>query len=326
MVILALALVVIAILVAVIQRLNDAKQTMLFAVWTGGEVQVGGNSRRAASAEGQAPQAINGDGTFFRTFEQASKLAVCLEAHNGTAAEIANQQLVGVLAESARREGHAPRRVHRAKLAAGCRTCRKTTKCSRSRVKYVDQPIPAARYIVVPGCILLCEGDYNHLPYGLNVKGRVVHRRVSVPKLSNQVKVGIICIDGGFPEVGGQQQGASVILGHQCDALVNRTFPFHQRFGGVTQVGTPAGDRAVFARKEEQVGVEAISGIGDLACRGPVGRAVARDGDYQRNCAHMRGAGDVVGHGVEGGLTSGVVADPKWEAGMEGDSPGVYEV
>ena len=49
------AALVVAIIVVVIQRLNGTKQTVLFAVWTGREVQVGGNSGRSGGAEGQAP-------------------------------------------------------------------------------------------------------------------------------------------------------------------------------------------------------------------------------------------------------------------------------
>src|SRR6266481_6447632 len=100
MVIMALVVVIVAITVVVIQWLNNAKQTVLFTIWTGGEVQVGGNSRSPAGSEGQAPQTINRDGTFFRAFEQPTKIGVCLEGHNGAITEIANPQLVGVLAES----------------------------------------------------------------------------------------------------------------------------------------------------------------------------------------------------------------------------------
>jgi len=52
------AVVLVGVIIAVF-LLDCAEQTVRFAIGARNEVQVGGNTRSAGSAEGQAPQAIN---------------------------------------------------------------------------------------------------------------------------------------------------------------------------------------------------------------------------------------------------------------------------
>src|SRR6266404_505598 len=88
------------VIVIITDRLNDPEQAVLFVVRTRGEIQVRRDARDAAiNAEGQAPQTVNRDGTVFIPFEHASEVAVSNEGHDRAAAEIADQQLIGVFAE-----------------------------------------------------------------------------------------------------------------------------------------------------------------------------------------------------------------------------------
>ena len=94
-------------------HLNDPEEAVLFVVRTRGEIQVRRDTRDTTlDAEGQAPQTVNRHRTVFIPFEQAFEVAVSIERHDRAAAEIADQQLIGVFAEGARRDCQAPGRIH----------------------------------------------------------------------------------------------------------------------------------------------------------------------------------------------------------------------
>lgn len=62
--------VTIVVAVTIINCLERAEQPMTFAVGSGGEVKVGGDSGRATRAEGKAAETLNGHLPCSQTFEQ----------------------------------------------------------------------------------------------------------------------------------------------------------------------------------------------------------------------------------------------------------------
>src|SRR5262249_45112790 len=84
-------LVAVAVVIAVVRRLENAEQSMCLTVRSAGEVKVGGNTRSAARAESQRPQAIDRDRTPGRTLEQAAETPMRVKGHDRAAAKIPNE-------------------------------------------------------------------------------------------------------------------------------------------------------------------------------------------------------------------------------------------
>src|SRR6185295_14959066 len=93
----------------IVARFQAAEQSMAFLIRPRREVQRAGNSRPPAVAERDRPQAIDHHRPAPRALQQSAELAVDVEGHDRAAAEVADEQFIGVLAERARRERHAPR-------------------------------------------------------------------------------------------------------------------------------------------------------------------------------------------------------------------------
>ena len=140
--------------------IEAAEEAMALGVWSCGEVEGLWLAGAAAVAKGQPPKAVNHDGSIIRVAEQAVEFSSHrIEAHDGAAAEIADQKLAGVLAECARRQRDPPRRVDLAQLPARVRTCDQARKGLGLRVERVDEPVSGAWNIIMLLIILLGEGD-----------------------------------------------------------------------------------------------------------------------------------------------------------------------
>src|SRR5437867_2647613 len=62
--------------------------------------------------------------------------------------------------------------------------------------------------------------------------------------------------------------------------------------------------------------------IENLACNVPL----TRDSRFQAEFTDMWHTRGVVSHGIQGGFTRAIVADPKWAAGTETDTPCIDQV
>src|ERR1039457_5076440 len=123
------------------RRVNSPEQAVAFAVRTGGEIERACTPCFATVPECESPQAVYHDGFLLGAgvFQQAPEVAVGLEGHDGAAAEIAHQQLVGVLAEGAGRNGQAPRRADLIQPAASLRAGSEAAERARVHVKCINQ-------------------------------------------------------------------------------------------------------------------------------------------------------------------------------------------
>src|SRR6185436_7784386 len=99
--------------------------------------------------------------------------------------------------------------------------------------------------------ILLRKGDKHGPSNVLHVEGCISSRSMMVGESANEVKGGVIFVDGAFAEVGGQQDGPAAV---GCDGypLVNRGGAGRQNLGQCTQGAPPTGDCAIFADEDER--------------------------------------------------------------------------
>src|SRR5215471_14720917 len=104
---------VVVIVVAVVLRLDDTKQTVALAIRPRSEIQVCGDPRCSARPKGQSPEAVDRQRAFGCVFKQAAKVAVSVERHDGAASEVPDEQFIGMAAKSAGGNRQAPGRIHR---------------------------------------------------------------------------------------------------------------------------------------------------------------------------------------------------------------------
>src|SRR5258708_219269 len=109
---------------------NAAKEAMTFTIGTGRKVKGIRNSRRPTIPKLKGPKAVDNDRLAFRVLKQTLESSIRVESHDGAAAEIANQQLIRVFAESAGSKGNSPRRAKILKLPSSIRTAGETMKGS----------------------------------------------------------------------------------------------------------------------------------------------------------------------------------------------------
>jgi len=284
-----------------------------FAIRARGEVQVGGDARRAGSTERQAPQAVNRRRTFFRAFEQAAECAVGVERHDGAAAEVAHQQLVRMCAEAARRQCHAPGRVHLANVPADGGAGGEAMERAVCDIEGINQSAAAARVVIMFGGVLFGKRD-KHVPGDvLHVERRISGRGMGVGELANELSGRVVLINRAFAEVGREQNDTAVVSG-DGDTFIHCIGPGGQHLGRIAQGAPPARDRAVFTGENERVAVEARSGVVKQAGNA----AVARNRDYPCIPGHMGSASSIVGDGVQGRFAGAIVTDPERPGGAEG--------
>src|SRR5438552_631529 len=94
-----------------LRDLDVAENAVRFVVGAGSEVHLVRIPRLPTAAEDQRPEAGNRQRLVVRAPEETEELALRAERDDGAAAEVADQQGVLELAEGARRERQAPRRV-----------------------------------------------------------------------------------------------------------------------------------------------------------------------------------------------------------------------
>src|SRR5438046_116450 len=94
---------------------DSSEQAVTFVVYTGSEEEVIGRTRQASVAEGERPQAINGDGLTLVVLQLSEKAtrgrSECVDA---PIAEVSHQQSVAESAKAGRRQGQTPGRVQSA--------------------------------------------------------------------------------------------------------------------------------------------------------------------------------------------------------------------
>src|SRR5439155_27192560 len=104
---------------------------MTLIIRTGREVERAGTPAPAAITKGQRPETIDHYRLVIGVLEKAAEFACRgIETHNCATAEISNEQLACVLAESARRKSQTPWRVNLVQMAARIRTGCEAGECS----------------------------------------------------------------------------------------------------------------------------------------------------------------------------------------------------
>src|SRR6266436_4800343 len=120
-----------------LKGLQASKETVALVIGPSGEVESVLKSAPASVAERERPKALDHDRPFVLGVEQAVEMAFCVEGHDRAAAEIADQQLIRVLAERAWRQRDSPRRINLLQLSAGIFARGK----SQERTGYGDEGI-----------------------------------------------------------------------------------------------------------------------------------------------------------------------------------------
>src|SRR5439155_27012374 len=138
-VVVVVVVVVVIVLFVCAHRLQAAEEAVAFACGTGREIELAGNSSAAAVSMGERPKTLNNHGLSGLAFEEAFEAALLVKRHDRAASEVADQELVGVLAERARREGHAPGRVNRPKPSARVRSGDEAVEPLGLKIKHVNQ-------------------------------------------------------------------------------------------------------------------------------------------------------------------------------------------
>ena len=132
---------------------DPSEQAISFVIDTGGKEEVIGRTRQASVAEGERPQAINGDGLTLVVLQLSEKAtrgrSECVDA---PIAEVSHQQSVAESAKAGRRQGQTPGRVQ---SAAGSETADEIAICAKN----VDKPDAGAGHVVMTLGILHGKGD-----------------------------------------------------------------------------------------------------------------------------------------------------------------------
>ena len=132
---------------------DSSEQTITFVIDTGGEEEVIGRTRQASVAEGEGPQAINGDGLALVVFQLSEKTTRSRsECADTSIAEISHQQSVAESAKVGRRQGQTPGRVQGA-------TGGETADEIAIGAKNVDKTDAGARHVIMTVRILHGKGD-----------------------------------------------------------------------------------------------------------------------------------------------------------------------
>src|SRR5438552_6921094 len=132
---------------------DSSEQAITFVIDTCREEEVIGCPRQASVAEGERPQAINGDGLALVVLQLSEKVTRGRsECADVTIAEISHQQSVAESAKVGRRQGQTPGRVQ---SATGSETADEIAICAKN----VDKPDAGARHVIVTVRILHGKGD-----------------------------------------------------------------------------------------------------------------------------------------------------------------------
>src|SRR5215467_3003836 len=113
-------------------------------------------------------------------------------------------------------------------------------------IEGVNQAASTARHIILLGGILLGEGNKDHAVQVLHVERSVSCRSPLVPELPKQLRIAIIDVERAFMKIR-RQQHSVCSKGRERDSLIDRVGPGRQHFSGGSKVGSPAGDRPIFA-------------------------------------------------------------------------------
>src|SRR5690242_5313600 len=100
-------------------RLQVAEESVGFGNRSRGEEERIRTSSATAVTERQSPEPFDLNRSAIQSFEQAVEFAVEPKRHDGPAAEVAHEQVTGMLSKCARRQGYSPRRVDLGQVAAG---------------------------------------------------------------------------------------------------------------------------------------------------------------------------------------------------------------
>src|SRR5207253_5097617 len=109
---------------------DSSEQAIAFVVYTGSEEEVIGRTRQASVAEGERPQAINGDGLALVVFQLSEKTTRGRsEGADTSIAEVSHQQGVAESAKIGGRLSQTPGRVQR---ATGSETADEIAICAKN--------------------------------------------------------------------------------------------------------------------------------------------------------------------------------------------------
>src|SRR5437762_12849396 len=132
---------------------DSSEQAITFVIDTGRKEEAIGRTRQASVAEGERPQAINGDGLALVVFQLSEKTTGSRsECADVTIAEISHQQSVAEFAKVGRRQGQTPGRVQRA-------TGSETADEIAIGAKNVDKPDAGAGHVIMTLGILHGKSD-----------------------------------------------------------------------------------------------------------------------------------------------------------------------
>src|SRR5262245_1145770 len=111
-VLIALIVVALVIVTLTISHLDErAEQAMAFVLGTCRKEQRVGVASSSPISEREIPETIDPDRQAELILEEAMESARSVKGHNRAASEIADQKLIGMIAECRRRKRYAPRRI-----------------------------------------------------------------------------------------------------------------------------------------------------------------------------------------------------------------------
>src|SRR5258706_6690857 len=184
-------------LVVIVVRVQSeaAEQAMAFVAGAGGEVKGAGISGSAAVANGQTPEAFNSEFPLVVAFEQTLEFSARIEGHDGAAAEVADEQRVGVFPEVGRRNGQTPGRVKLMDVAAGIRTAGEAAEHEGRWIERVNEAVTWTGNVIVLRRILFGEGDEDNAANILHVERGVTHRTAEIRELSGEDEIGAVHVN-----------------------------------------------------------------------------------------------------------------------------------
>src|SRR5439155_10396227 len=109
------------------------------------------------------------DRVLMEALEETPEVAVSVERHDSAAAEIPNQKLACVFAESTRRKSKSPWRIDKLKLAPCIRSRYEAGERAGLRIKCVNQSVAAALDVILFIFVLFGKGHEDHAVDGLHI-------------------------------------------------------------------------------------------------------------------------------------------------------------